>query len=150
MRAGYKVVGHSAPFCTNRHWFGHPLIGPKRSCHGFDSHQLIRSKRGERKNDYRTFMQRRILIPNRRCAVFTAKLLPENTHMWPTAIFKTPSDDWPEILLYILGEDIYVVPRTQMPYDTTLDLQSSRIYDYKNSWCVLDGVDPNTSVKAKG
>jgi hypothetical protein len=28
-----------------------------------------------------------------------------------------------------------------MPYDTSLDLQSSRIYDYRNSWAVLDGGD---------
>jgi hypothetical protein len=109
------------------------------------SHELIRSKRGENMNDYRIFMQRRILIQNKRCAIFTAKLLPESSHLWPTAIFKTPSDDWPEILLYILGDDVFVVPRSQMPYDTTLDLESSRIYDYRNSWCVLDRVDPTSS-----
>jgi hypothetical protein len=55
------------------------------------------------------------------------------------------ADDRPEILLYILGDDVYVVPRNQMPHETTLDLESSRIYDYKNSWCVLDGVDPTSS-----
>jgi len=31
-----------------------------------------------------------------------------------------------------------------MPHDTTLDLQSGRIYDYKNSWCVLEGVNPTS------
>ena len=109
------------------------------------SHELIRSKRSESRNDYRTFLQRHILIQNKRCAIYTAKLLPENSHPWPTAIFKTPSDDWAEIFLYILGDDVYVVPRSQMPYETTLDLESSRIYDYRNSWCVLDGVDPTSS-----
>jgi hypothetical protein len=109
------------------------------------SHELIPTKRSEYRNDYRSLMQRRILIQNKRCAIFTAKLLPESSHLWPTAIFKTPSDDWPEILLYILGDDVYVVPRSQMPCDTTLDLESSRIYDYRNSWCVLDGVDPRSS-----
>jgi hypothetical protein len=63
------------------------------------SHQLIRSKRSELKNDYRTFMQRRILIQDKRCAIFTAKLLPGSSHPWPTAIFKTSSDDWAEVLL---------------------------------------------------
>jgi len=106
------------------------------------SHELIVSKRGEHKNDYRTFLQRRILIQNKPCAIYTAKLLPEDGHPWPTAIFKTPKDDWAEILLYILGDDVYVVPRSKMPYDTTIDLESSRIYDYKNSWCVFNGVDP--------
>jgi hypothetical protein len=110
------------------------------------SHELIRSKRSESRNDYRTFLQRRILIQNKRCAIYTAKLLPENGHPWPTAIFKTPSDDWAEILLYILGDDVYVVPRSRMLYDTTLDLESSRIYDYKNSWCVFNGVDPTSSI----
>jgi hypothetical protein len=109
------------------------------------SHELIRSKRSEYRNDYRTFMQRRILVQNKRCAIFTAKLLPESGHLWPTAMFKTPKDDWAEVLLYILGDDVYVVPRIQMPYDTTLDLESSRIYDYRNSWYVLDGVDPTSS-----
>jgi hypothetical protein len=108
------------------------------------SHELVRSKRGESRNDYRTFMQRRILVQNKRCAIFTAKILPEGGHLWPTAMFKTPKDDWAEVLLYILGDDVFVVPRSKMPYDTTLDLQSSRIYDYRNSWCVLDGVDPTS------
>jgi len=102
-------------------------------------YELVRSKRGEQKNDYRTFMQRRILIQNKRCAIFTAKLLPENSHPWPTAIFRTPNDDWPEILLYILADDVYVVPRSQMPHETTLDLESARIHDYKNSWSLLGG-----------
>jgi len=34
---------------------------------------LIRSKRGVRKSDYRTFAQRRILIKGKRCAIFTAR-----------------------------------------------------------------------------
>jgi hypothetical protein len=109
------------------------------------SHELIPTKRSEHRNDFRSVMQRRILIQNKRCAIFTAKLLPESSHLWPTAIFKTPKDDWAEVLLYILGDDVFVVPRSQMPYDTTLDLESSRIYDYRNSWCVLDGVDPTSS-----
>jgi hypothetical protein len=113
------------------------------------SHELVVSKRGEHRNDYRTFMQRRIIIQNKRCAIYTAKLLPESSHPWPTAIFKTPSDDWAEILLYILGEDVFVVPRSQIPYNTTFDLESSRIYDYRNSWCVLDGVDPTSSTMAE-
>jgi hypothetical protein len=111
------------------------------------SHELIPTKRSEHRNDYRTVMQRRILIQNKRCAIYTAKLLPESSHLWPTAMFKTPKDDWAEVLLYILGDDVFVVPRSKMPYDTTLDLQSSRIYDYRNSWCVLDGVD-STSPKS--
>lgn len=108
-------------------------------------YELIPTKRSKQKNDYRSYLQRRILIQNKRCAIFTANLLPESTHMWPTAIFQTPKDDWCEILLYILSEDVYVVPRSRMPHETTLDLESSRIYDYKNSWCVLEGVDATSS-----
>jgi hypothetical protein len=111
-------------------------------------YELIRSRRTKLKNDYRTYMQRRILIHGKRCAIFTATLLPESTHPWDTALFHAPKDDWAEIMLHIFGEDVYVVPRSQMPHKTTLDLQSSRIYDYKNSWCVLKGVDP-TSAKAR-
>lgn len=32
-----------------------------------------------------------------------------------------------------------------MRHDTTLDLESSRIYDYNNAWCVLEGIDPTSS-----
>lgn len=109
------------------------------------NYELIRSKRAERKNDYRMYAQRRIIISGRRCAIFTANMLPENSHPWDTAFFSAPKDDWAEILLYILGDDVYVLPRNQIHHDTTLDLQSSRIYDYKNSWCVLAGVDPTSS-----
>jgi hypothetical protein len=109
------------------------------------SYELISSKRGESKYDYREFKQRRILIQGKRCAIFTACLLPEKSHPWDTAIFKVPKDDWAEVLLYILGNDVYVMPRSQMPHETTLDLQSGRVYDYKNSWCVLEGVDPTSS-----
>jgi hypothetical protein len=109
------------------------------------SYELIPTKRSKQKNDYRTYMQRRILIRNKRCAIFTASLLQESTHMWPTAIFKAAKDRWSEILLYILGDDVYVVPRSQITHDTTIDLESDRIYDYRNSWCVLEGVDPTSS-----
>lgn len=102
------------------------------------SYELVRSKRGEQKNDYRTHRQRRILVDGRRCAVFTAKLLPEESHPWPTGLFKTSHDPWVEFFLYILNDDIYVVPRSHMPYETTLDLES-RIFDYKNNWGVLKG-----------
>jgi hypothetical protein len=54
------------------------------------------------------------------------------------------ASDWAEVLLYIVAEDIYVVPREQMPHETSLSLDSTRIYDYRNSWCVLDGVDPTS------
>lgn len=100
------------------------------------SYELVQSKRGEQKNDYRTHRQRRIVIEGKRCSIFTASLLPEDTHPWPTAVFKTSHDPWPEIFLYILNNDIYVVPRGQMPYETTLDLES-RIHDYKNNWRIF-------------
>jgi hypothetical protein len=58
-------------------------------------------------------------------------------------------DDWAEVLLYIVGEDIHVVPREQMPHYTSLSLDSSRIWDYRNAWCVLDGVDPTSSFQMK-
>lgn len=64
---------------------------------------------------------------------------------WPTAIFQTPKgDDWTEILLYILGQDVCVVPRSRMPLETTLDLESPWIYDHRNAWCVFKGIDPTT------
>lgn len=107
------------------------------------SYELVRSKRGARTNDYRTYKQRRIVIEGRRCAIFTASLLPEESHPWPTAIFKISRDPWPKFFLYILHDDIYVVPRNQMPHETTLDLES-RIFDYKNNWSVLKGADSSS------
>jgi hypothetical protein len=107
-------------------------------------YELVRSKRAALKNDYRMYAQRRILINGKRCTIFTANMLPESSHPWDTAFFPAPKDEWAEILLYILGDDVYVLPRNHMPHDTTLDLQSGRIYDYKNSWCVLEGVNPTS------
>jgi len=113
-------------------------------------YELIRSKRAAIRTDYRTYFQRRILINGKRCTIFTANMLPESSHPWDTAFFPAPKDDWAEILLYILGEDVYVLPRQLMPHDTTLDLQSGRIYDHKNSWCVLEGIDPTSSREMDG
>ena len=31
-----------------------------------------------------------------------------------------------------------------MPHEISLSLDSNRIFDYRNSWCVLDGVDPTS------
>jgi hypothetical protein len=105
-------------------------------------YELIRSKRANLKQDYREYAQRRILIKGKRCAIFKANRLPESTHLWDVALFRAPKAAWAEILLYIYGDDIYVVPRAAMPCKTTLSLDSSRIYDYRNAWCVLDEVDP--------
>jgi hypothetical protein len=81
--------------------------------------------------------------------LFTVALFSSSEdHAWDAAVFKTTRDVWPEIFLYILDhEDIYVVPTAQVPHTSGLSLDSSRIYDFKNAWCVLDGVDP-TSYKA--
>lgn len=101
-------------------------------------YELIPSKRSVSRFDYRTYKQRRILINGKRCAVFTASLLPNHDQNWDGAVFKVPKDSWAEILLYILNEDIYVVPRDQMPHETSLSLDSTRIYDYRNAWCAVD------------
>jgi len=111
-------------------------------------YELIPTKRGLSRSSYRTYMQRRILIKARRCAIYTASLLTDRNQAWDGAVFQAPTDDWPEILLYILdddnGGDIYVVPREHFTSETSLSLDSSRIYDFKNAWCVLDGVDPTS------
>lgn len=96
---------------------------------------------------YRTYAQRRILVKGKRCAIYTATLLPDCA--FDGAVFKVPKDDWADVLLYIVNEDIYVVPREQMRHYTSLSLDSSLIYDYRNAWCVLDGVDPTSSFQMK-
>jgi hypothetical protein len=73
-------------------------------------YELIRTKRGKQRSDYRGYAQRRILIKGKKCAIFTASMLPESSHPWDTASFAAPKDDWAEILLYILGDDVYVLP----------------------------------------
>ena len=105
-------------------------------------YELILSKRGERKNDYRAYAQRRILIKGRKCAIFTASPIPDRNQAWEGAMFKVPKDGWAEILLYIHDEDIYVLPREWMTHETSLSLDSWRVWKYRNSWCLLDGVEP--------
>jgi hypothetical protein len=73
------------------------------------------------------------LIKEKRCAIYTATLLPDRDQVWDGAVFKVPKDDWAEVLLYIIDEDIYVVPREQMPHYTSLSLDSRQIYDYRNA-----------------
>jgi len=111
-------------------------------------YELILSKRGACKKDYRTYQQRRILIKGKRCTIYTASLLADRNQAWDGAVFQAPTDDWPEILLYILndgdGGDIYVVPREHFTSETSLSLDSTRIYGFRNAWCVLDGVDPTS------
>jgi hypothetical protein len=107
-------------------------------------YELIPAKRRNSRWDYRRYMQRRILIKGKRCAIYTASLLPDRNQAWDGTVFRTPKEDWAEVLLYIVDEDVYVVPREQMPHETSLSLDSTRIFDYRNSWCVLDGVDPTS------
>jgi len=105
-------------------------------------YELITTKPGR---NYRTYAQRRILIKGRRCAIFRVSLFsPKPHHAREAALFRTTTDDWPEIFLYILDEDIYVVPRAQVPHERSLSLNNSRMNDFKNAWCVLDGVDPTS------
>jgi hypothetical protein len=104
--------------------------------------ELISTKRSEQRNDYRRYAQRRILVKDKRCAIYMATLLPNHDQAWDGGVFRVPKDDWAEVLLYIVDEDIYVVPREEMLRETSLSFDSNRIRPFRNSWCVLDGVDP--------
>jgi hypothetical protein len=111
-------------------------------------YELIPLKGERAKRDYRNYKQRRILIAGRRCAIFTVTLFASNSDgVLNAGIFKTTRDEWPEIFLYIFDDDIYVVPRERIPHTSALSLfgSRSRIYEYRNAWCVLSGVDPASS-----
>ena len=109
-------------------------------------YQLIPSKPAKGKPERQAHKQRRIVMKGRRCAIFMASLfLPKPDHSQEAALFRTTTDAWPEIFLYILGKDIYVVPRTQVPHEMSSSLRSLPFRDFKNAWCVLDGVDPTSS-----
>ena len=85
------------------------------------------------------------MINGKRCVIFTANLLPKSSHPWPTALFKAPKGDWADFLLYILNDDVYVFPKGKFTQNSAMALSAGYIYDYKNSWCVLEGVDPTSS-----
>ena len=107
-------------------------------------YELIRTKRGEKRNgDYRTYAQRRIVVNGKRCAIFSANNIARETSC-EIVLFGVPKGDWAEFLLYIHEDDVYVVPREWMPHETSLSLNSSRIFDYRNAWCVLEGVEPTS------
>ena len=107
------------------------------------SYELIQTKRGKAINTYRLYKQRRIIINGKRCAIYTANMLPEDKTC-DNAFFSAPKDDWAEFLLHILGDDIYVFPSNHFHHDTTFSLDSGRVFDYRNAWCVLEGVDPTS------
>jgi hypothetical protein len=107
-------------------------------------YELIRSKKANQRGDYRTYKQRRILINGKRCAVYGAYPISNADSTCDAAYFSAPKDDWPEFCLYILNEDVYVIPVNRLIHNTTFSLDSSQVFDYRNAWCLLDGVAPTS------
>jgi hypothetical protein len=55
-------------------------------------------------------MQRRIMINGKKCAIFKAIMLRDTDYSYDVAYFSAPKDNWGDFLLYILYEDVYVLP----------------------------------------
>jgi hypothetical protein len=87
-------------------------------------YEWVRSKKGRNRAQGRVYLQRRLLVNGRHCAIFTPKYIERTTTYSPVVIFKTANDDWTEFMLYLLDENFYIVPREQLPYTTTLTLSS--------------------------
>jgi len=104
--------------------------------------ELIRTERGKRRSDYRSFFQRRLLIAGRKCAVYSAskinKELDLNEHS--VVVLRAPTDSWAEFQLYLVEDGaVYVIPRGSIAVTTTLSLSSLGLRPYRNAWGQLRG-----------
>jgi hypothetical protein len=123
--------------------FAHLRPWLRRMISGFEArdipYQLVRSEKGKKLTKGRIYLQRRLLVNGRRCAIYTPKYIESATAHSPVVIFKTATDPWTEFMLYLLDDDSYLVLRKELPWTTTLTLSTPRIRDFKNNWDMLKG-----------
>jgi len=103
---------------------------------------LIRTERGKKRSDYRSFFQRRALIAGKRCAIYSAVRLNKDKELnqYSIVILKVSADSWAEFRLY-LAEDgaVCIIPRDKMTHTTTFSLNSPDLRLYRNAWDLLGG-----------
>jgi hypothetical protein len=104
--------------------------------------ELIRTKKGQRRNDYRSVFQRRVLVSGKRCAIYSGVRINKDLDLnqYNIVILRASRDSWPEFCLYIVEDGaVYVIPRGTITHTTTLSLNSPDLRPYRNAWDLLQG-----------
>jgi len=102
--------------------------------------ELIRSAKAKRRQtNFRTYLQRRIIIEGKRCAIYSApEVIGTKAKECRVVVVKAPRDDWADFQVYLTKMGItYVVPRGHIPKTTTLSLNSPVLIPYENAWDLL-------------
>jgi hypothetical protein len=102
---------------------------------------LIRLKK---QRPWPTFVQRRVIVGERKCAVYScSRLSPNPTNPSHNFVFlRTPEDKWAEFQLCLVKDGpsecaIYVVPCEAIKKKTTVSLANPAFQPYKNNWKLL-------------
>jgi len=102
--------------------------------------ELIRTEKGKKRSDYRSFFQRRALIAGKRCAIYSAVRVNKNIELnqYSIVVLKVSTDSWTEFRLY-LAEDgaVYIIPRDKLTHTTTFSLNSLDLRPYRKAWDLL-------------
>jgi hypothetical protein len=104
--------------------------------------ELIRTKKGKKRHDYRSFFQRRVLILGKQCAIYSAVRVNKDLELnqYSIVMLKASRDSWPEFCLYLTEDGaVYVIPRGTITHTTTLSLNSPDMRPYRNAWDLLNG-----------
>jgi len=102
--------------------------------------ELIRAAKAKRRRtNFRTYLQRRIIIEQKRCAIYSAsEVTGTKATKCRVVVVKAPRDDWADFQLYLTKLGVtYVVPRGHIRKTTTLSLNSPDLMPYENAWDLL-------------
>jgi len=102
--------------------------------------ELISSAKAKRRQKiFRTYLQRRIIIAGKRCAIYSAsEVIGAEAKQYHVVVVKAPRDDWADFQLYLTKIGVtYVMPRGHIVKTTTLSLNSPALVPYENAWDLL-------------
>jgi hypothetical protein len=102
--------------------------------------ELISSAKAKRRRkNFRSYLQRRIIIEGKRCAIYSApEVIGAKAKECRIVVVKAPRDDWADFQVYLTKMGItYVVPRGHIAKTTTLSLNSPVLVPYENAWDLL-------------
>jgi hypothetical protein len=114
--------------------------------------ELIRTKKSGDGGRWPPFIKRRVMVAGRKCAVFSATRLSQNPdkRQYNYAVFKVPSEKWPEFVVYAVNNvdnssDVFVVPREHLSTWTTASLDHPELAKYRNAWNFLTATPESLS-----
>jgi hypothetical protein len=106
--------------------------------------EFIKTKKHRNGRRWPPVIKRRVLIADKKCAVFSATRISKNPEkaQYNYAVFKVPDEEWPDFQLYVVRcvdepSYVFVVPRGHIDTTTSASLDHSELARYKNAWDLL-------------